>query len=104
MSIVKTRELFHSALHILCGSGSTKSRMLRAYQIIANIVPARDLPRELISDYYELQLQLNTIEPRKGESAVYAGVVSLNQMDCAVIIDLYINIYKRLAVSASKYA
>ncbi len=102
MSIVKTRELFHSALHILCGGGSTNSRMLRAYQIIANIVPARDLPIDLISDYYELQFQLNTKEPRIGESADYASVVSLNQMDFAVIIDLYINIYKRLAVYAAE--
>ncbi len=102
MSYLNAREVFQSALHVLCTTGNYQNRLIRAYTITTQITPARDLPSQLISEYYELQYSMNSKVCAKGESSLMATVTSLNVMEVAVIIEKYIDIYKGLVETSVK--
>ncbi|WP_299568580.1 hypothetical protein [uncultured Shewanella sp.] len=97
MQYPEAREVFKSALHILCSNGSFNSRLEKVIEVTTNLESTYGLPKFVIDDFNLLKQELN-LHTRSGLIAVSS--LQLNRMQRLALIENIVSIYKQLVEHA----
>jgi len=86
-------EKFHSAIHLLVGTGTQRERLASAYTYNLSQLKPEDLPEEIQEDFRQLKAEITRVDPHGNKGSVKATLHEMDESDIRRMIEKIISMH-----------